>query len=166
MSRAEARFWSKVNKDGPTARPELGQCWEWIGGRNPDGYGVFYTGQDKFIAHRFAWLLAHGTMPENCACHHCDNRACVNPAHLFDGTIADNNADRDAKGRAAPGEKRSIGIRGSGHPLSKLSEDQARAIRIRYAAGGVSQHWLAREYGVSPMLINGIVRRKIWRHVA
>lgn len=90
-------------------------------------------------------------------CHRCDNRACVNPSHLFVGTAADNNADRDAKGRGAR-------LRGSTNPASKLSEVDVSDIRV-LRAFGVSQKRIAREYGVRQSLVSAIDHGHIWQHV-
>ena len=86
------RFWSKVRKsDG---------CWEWTGSVAKT-YGKFWDGKRSVRAHRFSWELHNGReVPAGkCICHHCDNRLCVRPDHLFDGTQKDNVHDARAKGR-------------------------------------------------------------------
>lgn len=105
-ARVAARFWVKVNKDGPIPEhcPELGPCWIWTRATDKKGYGKFGIGPKggnrSFFAHRVAFALA-GTIPPDdlMACHQCDNPPCCNPAHLFLGTAADNLGDMAAKGR-------------------------------------------------------------------
>lgn len=88
------RFWNKVDRSG--------DCWTWQGSRDRKGYGRVSVNQRPVLAHRFSWTLSHGPIPDGlCVLHKCDNPPCVNPEHLFLGTIADNNRDMVAKGRHA-----------------------------------------------------------------
>lgn len=80
-------------------------CWLWRGAPNgPEGYGrVRVAGRIQYV-HRVAWSMARGPIPPDlCVCHRCDTPLCVNPAHLFLGTVRDNNLDRIAKGRRGVG---------------------------------------------------------------
>jgi endogenous inhibitor of DNA gyrase (YacG/DUF329 family) len=154
------RFWAKVDRSGgPDA------CWPWTAARFHFGHGAFWLAGHQIHAHRIAWELTHGPIPEGdpdnppCVLHDCpdgDNPACCNPAHLWLGTKGQNTKDMVAKGRHARGEQ---------HAHSRFTAAQVRSIRTRYAAGSVSQRALAREYRVSRPTIRSIVRRKSWRHV-
>jgi hypothetical protein len=89
----EERFWLKVNKDGPVpeCRPDLGPCWIWLRGKLKEGYGQFWNGEKTVMAHRFAYELLVGPIPEGLEPDHlCRNPSCVNPAHLEPVTPLEN----------------------------------------------------------------------------
>lgn len=88
--------------------------------------------------------------------HRCDNPPCINPDHLELGTNADNMRDMSTRGRSLRGEK---------NPKAKLTEDDVRTIRRRYAEEGISTTRLGDEYGISSPMVSYIVLRKNWSHV-
>ena len=153
------RFWSKVNKDGPTPAhcPELGPCWPWTGSTSGRGYGRFaIDGTLKDYAHRVAWELANGPVPKGPqVLHKCDNPPCCRPDHLFAGTLQDNLSDMVRKGRQRKGESK---------PNAKLTETtvlKARALR----AAGWSYAALGRRFGVNHDTVRVACLRITWRHV-
>lgn len=134
------RFWSKVEK------LDRDSCWAWKAGLTTEGYGQFrLPGRSgKMVrASRFSYELHYGPIGSKdiFVCHSCDNRACVNPAHLWLGTCADNMRDMAEKGRGA-GRRLWREI----PPL--LTAETVRQIRIRFTAGE-SRGLIARELGVS-----------------
>lgn len=146
------RFWDKARITGPEA------CWEWARSRFPNGYGQIQAHGKPTQAHRVAWELTRGPIPDGmCVLHHCDNPPCVNPSHLWIGTHRDNNADRDQKGRHRS-------ALGSAHGHAKLDESSVVAI-LRLHAKGISQRTLAFRYGVSTSIISEIVNGILWTHV-
>jgi hypothetical protein len=158
MAREQAPFWAYIDKSDPDG------CWPWTGAK-ADGYGTYRFAGRMRKAHRLAWEQAFGPIPETvCVCHRCDNRPCVNPAHLFLGTVAENNQDRAAKGRSrgtfsVGQEHPSAQRKGADHWCAKLTDEQVRAIRNRQRE---QQSILAEEFGVHPATISRIARR-VWR---
>lgn len=141
------RFWSKVRVGDP------GECWLWVGGRLGKNYGGFVLEGEKQYAHRVAFFITHGRWPEPCCLHSCDTPLCVNPAHLVEGTQADNMEDMTVKGRRTRGED---------FPQAKLNEARVEWARVRYAVGGVTMQWMADLLGVSKQQISRIIRGERW----
>lgn len=141
------RFWSHVR---------IGEgCWEWLGKRNPRGYGrVRISGREQ-LAHRIAWQLTHGKIPPGkVVLHVCDHPWCVRPDHLRLGTQAENVRDMFRKGR-------NVNVRGERHPAAKLTQEQVMSIRMR-CANGEGRRKIAREYGVSSTNVRHILKGRIW----
>ncbi len=138
-------------------------CWIWTGALNhgDHGYGVTNrSGERQMVyAHRAAWELFRGPIPEGLAVlHNCpygDLRCCVNPDHLFLGTLGDNNRDTIRKGR---------NIRGEASHLARLTSTEVLEIR-RCHADGEMIFSLARRFGVSHAHIGRIVTRQKWKHL-
>lgn len=152
------RFNEKVDRNGPTIRPELGSCHIWTGKlrRGQFRYGQFYFRGRWVEAHRFIFEHVNGTLPQGqCALHHCDNPPCVNEAHLFAGSRRDNALDMIQKGRHRPG-------RGERQRDAKLSYEMADTIRWSHRIGGVSIKTLARWYEVGETTIARVVHNETW----
>ena len=146
------RFYEKVE-----LIPESTCRW-WAASTNGNGYGLFYLDGKMQKAHRVAWILANGPIPDGeghhgtCVLHRCDNRLCVNPDHLFLGTMADNMDDMAKKGRSTKGER---------HPKAKLTEGQVLEI---FHAEGLHRE-IAKNYGISRQQVGDIKLGKSWTHL-
>lgn len=143
-------------------------CRIWMGATNEKGYGVLGVDGKTWKAHRYAWTMYRGPIPEGmCVLHKCDVPSCVRVRHLFLGTRAENNADMHAKGRGknGPSQKETAAYeRGEGHHSAKLTEDTVRAIRGCYAAGERLVD-IAAAFGTHSSNVHKIVNRKAWKHV-
>lgn len=153
----EERFWAKVDKAGPD------DCWVWTGSTSKR-YGYISRGENRTLvpAHRVSWELANGPIPLDLwVLHKCDNPPCVNPAHLFLGTVEDNNRDMFAKGRAAVQTGAYKPPRGGDNPQSRLTNEQRQEIVGRYENGEHNQSALGREYGVSHGTIHRVLKDEL-----
>lgn len=158
------RFWAKINKDGPIPahRPELGQCWVWTASTHLFGYGQigrWKVNDPPIGSHVASWILHYGPFSKGlCVCHKCDNPPCVNPAHLFLGTVGENQMDAFKKGRLR-------GLKGEDQAASKLTELKVLEIRKIHSEGRRDMMELASDYGVGHTAIWNAIHRKTWKHI-
>lgn len=150
-------------------------CWPWPKARTPAGYGllaVMAAGKRRTLyAHRVAYEVATGEDPgQREVAHRCDNPSCVNPAHLFLATHAENMRDMREKGRSAKGVKKPIGdrhwaardpdrVRGSNSGSAKLTDEAVAYIR----ASGETHAALGRRFGVTATAVAYVRAGKTWR---
>ncbi len=135
----------------------LDDCWLWTGGTKEFGHGQFWFRGRDHKAHRIAWMIAHGPVPDNLlVCHECDVPACCNVAHLWLGTVADNNRDMYSKGRGTK-------AKGEEHGNHQLTESAVNEMRSR-RANGVAPEILSTDYGISRIHVWRICSGKAWRH--
>lgn len=132
-------------------------CWLWQHARNVKGYGWLRYGGRMQLAHRMAWVLFRGPIPDGlCVLHHCDTPACVNPDHLFLGSTTDNNADRHAKGR-------SRGATGEANGKARLRVGEVLQIREKFVAGAADCSALAKQFGCSYWAVWDVVQGRTWK---
>lgn len=152
------RFERHVERD-----PNSG-CWLWAGtvsGGGPTGYGTITFDKTIYKAHRLSVILSGREIPAGkFVCHACDTPLCVNPAHLWIGSHADNMADMAAKGRHVVGRR----PRGTEVKNAKLNRVAVLDIRSRLAAG-CSKAEISRAYGVTRHTVILVAAGKTWSHV-
>lgn len=170
------RFTEKFHKG------EQNDCWNWLAGKVRDGYGFFSVNGNLHKAHRVSWVIYRGDIPEGMSVlHHCDNRACINPNHLYLGTHQDNMRDMVRRGRSLSGDKnpshlhpdrraRGLAITknrkntvGERNANSKLTWDSVREIRALYGSGNITQVQLSKKYNVAQTVISKIVIGQAWK---
>lgn len=152
MKSVEERFWMKVR-----VLEDNHSCWEWVASKNKKGYGQFRIepGVSPVKAHRAAWLITEGSIPEGMVVmHQCDNPSCVRPSHLALGTHQDNMDDMVRKGRQSNGPA----VKGR----RKLTDWQVKEIRSRYATGLTSMRQLGAEYGIDSSNVSRLVNFQQW----
>lgn len=132
------KFWPQVHKGE--------RCWIWMGAKHRYGYGACHDTYGDTRAHRVAWLYTHGPIPTGkVVCHHCNTKLCVNPAHLYLGTQAENMADAQRDGLTG----------------GRLSPDDVRSIR----ASDEDWNELAKKHGVDRNAIWALKTGRKWKHV-
>lgn len=152
-------FWNRVNKKGPWHPRLKSRCWVWTEGLHSHGYGRASIEGVRTRVHRIAFYLTHGHWPEPCCLHRCDNRACVRPSHLYEGTYLDNNRDThrrhriDRKGEAGANK------------LTNKAVLYIRRVYVPYARDWRGCVALAKRFNVTKWCINGVVSRDNWRHL-
>lgn len=162
-------FWEKVDKHGPYPKkkackihPEIAgtRCWVWIAGCNGN-YGIFRFKGIVVKVYRFAYELKYGkgSLGKKYALHKCDNPKCVRWSHLFKGTYADNNKDRDLKGR-----HKTHYSKGSANGYARLAEKDVRLIKQLRSDGWYNKD-IAKKFNVHTGTIQAITVGRSWKHV-
>lgn len=149
-------FWSKVDIRGPD------ECWPWLGAKlKKSGYAIINISRKKksriTTASRVSLAISLGKSLDDLdedihACHTCDNTNCMNPRHLFEGTAKANNEDKVSKSRQSKGQT---------HGMSRLTEEQARAI----LADPRTHDEIALDYDIARTAITRIKNGTRWRHL-
>lgn len=173
LALVERNFWAKAEWRG--------KCLVWTASLLTNGGGAFGLGGIVVQASRLAWALVHGKVPTKLICHNCpdgDNRACINPDHLWEGTHSSNTKDMFAKGRswqqtrpwlAATGDRNGARTHRGNHAgvlngRAKLTPNDVRKIR-RARAKGEPLTSIAARFSVAFSLVDRIAKRKAWKHI-
>jgi len=161
---ANQRFFSRFVVDDKSG------CWNWTGKPNCNGYGRIageingkrYAEKERTVlAHRASWIIHNGEIPSGngahgtVVMHTCDNRLCVNPAHLRLGSQNDNVQDMLSKGRKVTNQPRGVA---NSRAVIKTAEDVAL---IRASSLGSGE--LARQFDVNRWTIKAIRSGRSYR---
>lgn len=137
-----------------TRVPNLGPCWEWAGTVMKNGYGYCHADNKLYRAHRVAYEVFVGPIPDGLVVRHrCNNRRCVRPEHLLVGTQQENLDDMKQAKRSAAGSRNARAI---------LTDAQVIEIRRAYAEDGATYKQLAARFGRHWRTISLIIRRISW----
>jgi HNH endonuclease len=137
-------------------------CWTWDGPiHKATGYGTFEVLEIEYKAHRVSYFYFNGKKMESKydILHTCDNRICVNPAHLYEGTNLENMGDRACR------NPESFIKNGSTNPAAKITEKDIPDIFWKYYKKRMTQLEISNDYDVTPGTISKILLRNKWRHV-
>lgn len=152
------RFWLKVDKQGGDG------CWLWTGAKHRKGYGRISVGgksDGQISTHRLSWILRFGPIKGRLlVCHRCDNPPCVNPDHLFLGTVSDNAKDAQGKGRL-DAQLAKARAACPPNPGAKLTEEQVGEMRALRGQGWTLRS-IGEMFGVSDGHVSNVVRGKHW----
>lgn len=130
-------------------------CWEFQGYLNHKGYARTTINYESTYVHRYMYEYYNEIKLRSgeCVCHSCDNPRCVNPKHLWLGTVQDNINDRDMKGRHKP-------ACGSRNAKSKISDELRMQIKKEFETGKIRKIDLVRKYDVSYDIVNHTIASK------
>jgi DNA-binding XRE family transcriptional regulator len=144
------RFETKYNKKFDD------QCWNWVAGKSGNGYGMIKIAGKNRLAHRVSYLLYKSEDLDNNVLHTCDNRACVNPNHLYLGDQKDNLRDAVERGR--------LDFQGEKNKRAKLTKEDVKEVR-KMLDNGMTQREVGDNFGVSRGCIADIDQGRSWSHV-
>lgn len=137
-------------------------CWNWQRTTNGDGYPMLRVSGRMVYAHRLAYELGVGAVPEGLhILHSCDNPRCINPKHLSPGTRSQNMKECSERGRARIPKPIKLGEENG---AAKLNDVDVRSIR-RLLFKKITQREIAERFDVSQQIVSKIKAGKLWGHV-
>lgn len=148
----ESKFWRHIN-----VAETINECWPWVGKLWPNGYGTVMFSGHAIGSHRLAYFFVYGDIPDGLlVLHHCDNRPCCNPFHLYAGNSKQNADDCWGRGRGVQNV-----FHGIEHGMAKLSDEQV--IEIRQSCESHSE--ISIQYGIGKTQVGRIKRLEQWKHL-
>ena len=154
MKRPRVKDWLTHIKTNCVAIDPVSGCWNWLNAKTPKGYGKVTYKYRTWIAHRLVWFLTKGKDSKHDLCHTCDNPACVNPDHVYEGDDITNTADKMNRKRQAKDKDL---------PQSKLREDQIRELRTEPRKLTFKE--LGRKYGLCTSGAYHVFHRNSYKHI-